>query len=68
MPSNNKNVQYLLCVTDVFTKNSWVKHLKDRKGKMVLNVSIELVDESNRKTNKLWVDQRRKFYNKILEE
>ena len=42
--------------------------MKDRKGKMVLNVSIELVDESNRKTNKLWVDQRRKFYNKILEE
>ena len=28
-------------------------------GKTVLNVFIEIVNESNRKPNKLWVDQRR---------
>ena len=68
LSSKNKNVIYLLCVTDVFTKNSWVKHLKDKKGKIVLNVSFEVVEESNRKTNKLWVDQGREFYNKLMQE
>ena len=30
-------------------------------GKTVLNAFIEMVNESNRKPDKLWVDQRRKF-------
>ena len=33
---NNKNVKYLLCVIDVFTKYAWVKPLKDKKGKTVV--------------------------------
>ena len=37
---------------DVFTKYAWVKPLKDKKGKTVLNAFIEIVNESNRKTNK----------------
>ena len=34
--SKNKNVKYLLCVTDVFTKYAWVKLSKIKKGKTVL--------------------------------
>ena len=34
--SKNKNVKYLLCVTDVFTKYAWVKLSKVKKGKTVL--------------------------------
>ena len=49
LSSKNKNVKYLLCVIDVFTKYAWVKPLKDKKVKTVLNVSIEIVNESNRK-------------------
>ena len=49
-----------------FTKYSWVKPLKDKKGKTVLNVFIEIVNESNRKPNKLWVNQGRKFYNNLM--
>ena len=33
MSSKNKNVKYLLCVIDVFTKYAWVKALKDKKVK-----------------------------------
>ena len=33
LPSKNKNVKYLLCVIDVFTKCAWVKLLKDKKVK-----------------------------------
>ena len=59
LSSKNKNVKYLLSVIDVFTKYLWIKHLKDKKGKMVLNGFIEIINESNCKPNKLWVDQGR---------
>ena len=38
------------------------------KGKTVLNALIEIANKSNRKLNKLWVDQGRKFYNKLMEK
>ena len=61
-----KNVEYVLYVIDVFTKYARVKPWK--KGKTVLNAFIETVNDSNRKPNKLWVDQGREFYNKIMKE
>ena len=60
LSSKNKNVKYLLCVTDVFTKYAWVKPLK-KKDKTVLNVFIKILNESNRKPNTLWVDQEENF-------
>ena len=39
--SRNKNVKYFLCVVDVFTKYAWVKPLKDKKGKTIVNAFIE---------------------------
>ena len=47
-------------------KYLWVKLLKDRKSKTVLNAFIERVNESNHKSNKLWINQGRKFYNKPM--
>ena len=66
--SKNKTVKHLLWVIDVFTKFAWVKPLKDKKGKTVLNAFVEMVPESNRKPNKLCVDQGRELYNKLMEE
>ena len=66
--SINKNVKYLLYVIDVFTKYACIKPLKDKNGKTVFNAFIEIVDQSNRKPNKLWVDQGREFYNKLMQE
>ena len=68
LPSKNKNVEYLFCVIDVFTKYKWVKPLKDKTSKTVLIAFIKIVNASNRKPNKLWVDQGRKFYNKLMQE
>ena len=68
LSSKNKNVRYLLCVIDVFTKYVWVKPLKDEKGKTVLKVFIEVVNQSNRKANKLWVGQGKAFYNKRMQK
>ena len=42
---------------DIFSKYAWIKPLKDKKGKTVLNAFIEIVNESNRKPNKLWANQ-----------
>ena len=42
--------------------------MKDNKGKTVLNVFIKIVNESNHKPNKLWVDQATEFYNKLMQE
>ena len=66
LSSKNKNVKYLLCVVDVFTKYAWVKPLKDKNGKAVLNDFMEIVNRSNPKPNKLSVDQRREVYNASL--
>ena len=62
LSSKNKSVKYLLCVIDVFSKYAWVKPLQGKNGKIVLNAFIKIVNESNRKPNKLWVDQGREFY------
>ena len=37
LSSKNKNLKYLICLIDVFTKYAWVKSLK---RKTVLNASI----------------------------
>ena len=68
LSSRNKNVKYLLCFINVFAKYVWVKPLKDKKSKTVLNAFIKIVNESNRKPNKLWFDQGSEFYNKLMQE
>ena len=68
LSSKNKNVKYLLSAIDVFTKYVWVKSLKYNKGKTILKAFIKIVNESNRKPNRLWVDQGRGFYRKLVQE
>ena len=46
LSSFNCGVKYLLCVIDVFT---WIKRLKSKKTKTVLNAFIEIVNRSNHK-------------------
>ena len=41
---------------------------KIKKGKTVLIAFMKIVNESNRKPNKLWVNQGREFYNKLIQE
>ena len=53
LPCKHRNVKHFLYVIGVFTKYAWVKPLKDKKGKTVFNDFIEIVDESNRKANKI---------------
>ena len=50
----NRNVKYLLCVINVFTKYTWAKLLKDKKAKIVLHGFIEIVNEFKHKPSKFW--------------
>ena len=61
LSSKNCYIKYLLCVIEVFIKYVCVKPLKDKKAKIVFHGFIEIVNESKRKPNKLWVDQGKEF-------
>ena len=58
------NIHY---IHDVFAKYPWLKTLKCKKGKTVICAFIEVLNESNRKPNKLF-DQESEFYNKLMQE
>ena len=62
----NKEFRFLLCVTDVYNKYAWLVHLKDKKGITITNAFKNILHESNRKPNKIWVDKGREFYNRSV--
>ena len=59
----NKEFKLLLCVIDIFSKYAWVVPLKDKKGVSIVNAFQKILDDSNRKPNKIWVDKGSEFYN-----
>ena len=59
----NKGIKYLLCAIDLFSKYARVIPLKDKKGTSIVNAFQKILDSSNRKPNKIWVDQGSEFYN-----
>ena len=56
----------LLCGFDIFSKCGWVILLKDKRGITITNAFQKILDESNRKPNKIWVDEGSEFYNKSM--
>ena len=64
----NKSIKYLLCVIDLYSKYAFVIPLKDKKGISIFNAFNKIIKQSNRKPNKIWVDQGREFYNNVFEK
>ena len=62
----NKGFRFLLCVIDVYSKYAWAIPLKDKKGIIITNAFQKVLDESNHKPNKIWVDKGSEFYNKSM--
>ena len=58
----NKEFKFLLCVIDIFSKYVWVIPSKDKKGVSTVDAFQKILDHSNRKSNKIWVDKRSEFY------
>ena len=64
----NKGIKYLLCAIDLFSKYAWVIPIKDKKGTSIVNAFKKILSDSNRKPNKIWVDQGSEFYNKSFKD
>ena len=62
----NKRIRFLLCVIDIFSKYAWVILLNNKKGITISNTFQKILDESNRKKNKMRVDKGNKFYNRSM--
>ena len=59
----NKGYRFLLCIIDIFSKYAWIVPLKDKKGVSIVDAFQKILDDLNRKPNKIWVDKGSKFYN-----
>ena len=64
----NKAIKYLLCVIDLYSKYAFVIPLKDKKGISIVNVFNKIKKQTNKKPNKIWVDQGGEFYNNVFEK
>ena len=62
----NKDIRYLLCVIDSFSKYAFVVPLKDKKGPTIANTFQSILENSKRKLNKVWTDQGSGFYSTHL--
>ena len=68
LSKKNKGIKYLLCAIDLFSKYVFVNPLKDKKGISIVNAFNKIIKQSNRKPNKLWVDQGSEFYNRVFKK
>ena len=59
----NKGFRFLLSAIDIFSKKDWVVPLKDQKDASIVNGCKSILKESNRKSNKIWVDKGGELYN-----
>ena len=64
----NKGIKYLLCAIDVFSKYVFVVPFKDKKGISIVNAFNKIIKKSNRKPNKIWVDQEGEFYSNVFKK
>ena len=64
----NKGIKYLLCAIDLYSKYAFVIPLKDKKGISIVNAFSKIIKQSNRKPNKIWVDQGSEFYNNVFKK
>ena len=64
----NEGIKYLLCAIDLYSKYAFVIPLKDKKGISIVKAFNKIVKQSNRKSNKIWVDQGGEFYNNVFEK
>ena len=53
----NKGIKDFLCVIDLYSKYAFVIPLKDNKRISIVNAFNKIIKKSNRKPNKIWVDQ-----------
>ena len=66
LSEKNKDIKYLLCAIDLYSKYAFVIPLNDQKGISIVNGFNKIIKQSNRKPNKIWVNQGGEFYNNFF--
>ena len=61
-----QGIKYLLQAIDLFGKYARVVFLKSKRRISIVNTFPKVLDRSNRKPNKIWVDQWGEFYNNFF--
>ena len=64
----NKGIRFLLCVIYIYSKYTWVAPFKDKKGVTVINAFQNVLDKSDPKPSKIWVDKESEFYNNYFKK
>ena len=64
----NKGIKYLLCAIDLFFKYAWVAFSNNKRGSCIVNAFQKVLDSSDRKPNKIWVDQGGESYISFFKE
>ena len=59
----NKRFRFLLWVIDIFSKHALVVPLKDKRVVSIVGAFQKILDTSERKLNKIWVDKWSEFFN-----
>ena len=59
----NKRFRFLLCLINIFSKYACVVPLKGKKRVSIVHAFQKILDDSNRKPNKIWVNKGSEFYN-----
>ena len=59
----NRGFRFLLCVIDIYSKHALVISLKDKKRITITKAFQKILQESNRKPNKIWIDKGSEFCN-----
>ena len=60
----NEEIDFLLCIYDIFSKYTWVISWKEKKGITITSGFQKILDQPNGKTNKIWVKKGSDFYNR----
>ena len=68
LSKKNNSIKYLLCVIDLFSKYAFVIPLKDKKVISIVNAFNKTIKQSNRKPNKIWVDQGIELSNRVFKK
>ena len=60
----NKEIKYLLCAINFFSKYTWVGHLKEKRAITIVNAFQEIISKG-RRPNKIWFHHGGEFYNNL---
>ena len=59
----NKGFRFSLYAIDIFSKYAWVIPFKDKKGVSIVDDFQKVLDDLERKPNKIWIVKGIEFYN-----